>query len=1804
MPVPLGVGDIIRINAPDSPNLEGAFIVKFLSSTRIVVMATDGIVLDLPIDQANGLAPAGVSSIALLHKAEHAGFARQNGLLPGEKIRILLEGDESVIGRVKALQEDQIHVVLSSGEEVYVDFGYRGIDPDSSIVRIDIIDDEAEVGDQKKEEMINSADIQFGVELPPVSVLVEVPENEKRYGVARQELDFLNELLSQVPTVDRNHTTMARIQKMVEAFGRLRTEFSEFNTSGMVEGTAQVDERPLVQVLSELDTNIGWVLPLSSNIKKVYLGEKASEDANYYTDVEDESQFNLIRDAMAIQERKTAGSDSDNSFDRTQKEMASLWETSYPSAGATFIRKVGTDLGTVVGNSADEFSTVFGGGSLMQKRFFSDTYTSEDTLLKTVRLPGGEKKTESYVSVPAQDIGLKGFVILPKPVMEYSRSSLLSSSLLTKANYSSFPFMFSSVLNDELMMRTVTDRRIKLFKSKVVANFPSNYSSYPDYLRILIPTVGTIASDYSFQDLTLGQSIAELAPLGISIVNVDAASQSLIAEGVRGRLDAWVKALAASRQSNIEKVELHKLARITPDQPFKFSGQNEKNFKSLYGPSFSFTEALALDNANVIFTSLSIETAHLATPSVLVEDVEPIPCDQGETAKRYASIEELRADGERPPRYDRGLDPTYYENRAIYQDIIDGTDDAEKKLIKVAEQLTERTGMNSNKAKQEASALILGYRPVVEGDYALVGSLSESRIMKFQWNGHEWVGHRDTPEGPVDRTCSIRENCLVFNKQCISTEGASSAIARKVVDKHAPGLLAVGKQEREVNRQQAVARLPVLLQLQQIARHKKSVTNRELGSTAVLPEPMESPNLGVLNRILGQGDFALRMLNVARFSSAFTRAGLEGEPPFWRYCNTTGVRLLPSFLTTLAEAFTNDENYGESLAKIVASQGTIADDGEAIVDTATGWEITRISFSADEGFDDLGFAIKSREVLTKDISSPGSVPPLARDPQARTALAIINTLSELTSVPLEEDRELLLNEIGLLVDRTMPTRAEYAAALQKAKGKKDETYENLIDQAIILYASAYFLLFAQTALFMPRPRRSFPGCQRTFKGYPSGPITETDGIQYISCILASLRTKERPWGSIIKMKEKSIAKKLVKLIERYISTTAVAQERILRKGEAVVQDTVAITVEGTARWQTFLPPRFTGSPSLLADIPDLRGQLGSALKSGSPLQFLVIGSLRHQIMKASIDIGLDVKDVVESNVQTDRFVLTTSSGVPYLENACCSSTATSTSLFLLDKKPNILKYNSYARSAQEVLDEAIARSTAPQIFDPTDTRLIYPSLPLGASKETIIRAFVVYCAENSQLYDTSDLLSICSTISGNPLVTTEDAIATLSGDSLAYDVDKLNKLMSVVNTARLVHIDVSAAYDDRTEGVRTDLARSNLDEELKNMLTAALDDPTAPDKREKVLDKLSELTQAGIAQYNGLCASYLRPKENSAQQNCLELLFPGFSVQSVLVEEAKTHDWNLRQNLIRSYGVIFPNIVANSCGFVQDPSIPNHWELSLVHANDVRKMLKQTYSEFAQFYDSPALAQALTLSIARNTVLAELAYNIAPGLGSQDGIPSLFDDRMVDKMLDYILVRTMQNTLEAANNDASPQDSDRPLNALSDQPEVLSVDQELLLGTNVSLLEEACKCSALFLDTLCTTYKAVEVDYEEISGKALRGREKEKDLIVEYLTDMSDEAREVENLFKNHSLGRWSVGMQKGFKSYDKDMYDVERLEMDELAVKERQEGKTDMVTAMLEGLYPEISAEDTISQNILQGMNEYKGEDDNVNDEDFDSEL
>jgi hypothetical protein len=99
-------------------------------------------------------------------------------------------------------------------------------------------------------------------------------------------------------------------------------------------------------------------------------------------------------------------------------------------------------------------------------------------------------------------------------------------------------------------------------------------------------------------------------------------------------------------------------------------------------------------------------------------------------------------------------------------------------------------------------------------------------------------------------------------------------------------------------------------------------------------------------------------------------------------------------------------------------------------------------------------------------------------------------------------------------------------------------------------------------------------------------------------------------------------------------------------------------------------------------------------------------------------------------------------------------------------------------------------------------------------------------------------------------------------------------------------------------------------------------------------------------------------------------------------------------------------------------------------------------------------------------------------------------------------------------------------------------------GNQLELKTHIADLIATFLEIDNKTKESIDFSYSNLDAKLRRSRIEEKKLITDYLRDMDNDERRVEDTKKSLKLGRWNVGMQKGLVNYDDATYERERNEM------------------------------------------------------------
>ena len=111
------------------------------------------------------------------------------------------------------------------------------------------------------------------------------------------------------------------------------------------------------------------------------------------------------------------------------------------------------------------------------------------------------------------------------------------------------------------------------------------------------------------------------------------------------------------------------------------------------------------------------------------------------------------------------------------------------------------------------------------------------------------------------------------------------------------------------------------------------------------------------------------------------------------------------------------------------------------------------------------------------------------------------------------------------------------------------------------------------------------------------------------------------------------------------------------------------------------------------------------------------------------------------------------------------------------------------------------------------------------------------------------------------------------------------------------------------------------------------------------------------------------------------------------------------------------------------------------------------------------------------------------------------------------------------------------------------------------------------MEIICTNKEIIDCDSTMIMSKILRSKETEKDKITKTFKNLSEEERRAENELKNHKLGKWGKGLQKGLTQYVQATYDEERDEMDQEQMEQdkiEQQAIINLILASQEGVTDE----------------------------------
>lgn len=1206
-------------------------------------------------------------------------------------------------------------------------------------------------------------------------------------------------------------------------------------------------------------------------------------------------------------------------------------------------------------------------------------------------------------------------------------------------------------------------------------------------------------------------------------------------------------------------------------------------------------------------------------------------------AKKYALEKDLEADNGRDIYFDKEYDSTPY---GIMDDFAKDQSrmPPDEFIAYLNEKLQSKYKYNEEDAEYITESLFNGIKQVRDGQYAIIYNTTTNQLDYYVRRGNAWIldagFDRSLEANESGLLCDLQPDCLFVPKtqdgKCEDSKMNKASLANNALKQ----IMTEFDENYATSKQELTDKIGnyfayytyVFPKLEELAQYNFLKYNDQKFKIGMQlqdePAVVLSPYAKLRDIILGQSDFVKRQNDIIRFCISFSREAIEGqmdvneaveETIHWRYCIKTGVKLIPTFLYTLASAFVQDySGYDLVMNRVIDQIGKASDDGDKIVDRYSGYTICNRALSNEEGFDN-GFRVQTREILEKDagdallISAQEKKPIKFSSPESKMVSNIVDVLSVNMGINLNDQMEFIVRTVTNTLPTILPKEEDYKKnmAEMEKKGKKVVPYEDVYNSTILYVTLGMFLIAIQTNMPSIKTRKTYPGCVKSLDGFPIEGAGDYSSVKYLACVAYKTRSSVKPWNVIMKTKEDIIATKIQAFIENYLITNPEITRKF-REKEAylLIHGGKEIPEEHSIDlWTNFLPPlmpfKITGLASISQEFAE--GLLAD-LQKGSPAQTEKIAVIQSKI----IQFSLAFQEIVTKIIEKKNALLTNSANEPFLENACCNETGFSSTFdYFNAANKDVSIYNDTVQNLSNILRDINLLTKAAMFFSREDTKLIYPPLSQDFNEETIFRAFIIYCKFNTLAPIPEELLPMCTEKPDFFMATDSiiEKIRKLKNDGRNYSLEAFLRLFQIVSRNNIVNVSIYSQtttiiqkmrelfekFDEDDEQVVPPALRDHIEANLDTFDVGLTEDPPEMRDFKNYLGRTNRDMKRELLEFIKKNATITKGNLAKTDAFLTDLMSWGSSPDAVvrnlnmkIADDSMYESINFVKMYIFNMIKIFPNIILNQINY-DEIVLPKYWNLSPSHYNDVKKSINEYYKALRQFYGNKALTNLLTevqSQLENMLLLAKFTpamSNISYGGEENHAIfnkqisMGLFEHYILEVFLKYISLTDDESILEIEPTppvsddifgDDSEDEAERERQA-DDEFDVRNPEsfRQQTEGYRSALKKLTAKLLVEFINIMMDHKSMTNNSYEYIMDRVFKLREKEKDTFTDRLQNLTDEERDADTILKINKLGVWSKGLQKGLTKYVKEDYDDEKKLMEQLADAERAVAKNKNVT-------------------------------------------
>ena len=443
---------------------------------------------------------------------------------------------------------------------------------------------------------------------------------------------------------------------------------------------------------------------------------------------------------------------------------------------------------------------------------------------------------------------------------------------------------------------------------------------------------------------------------------------------------------------------------------------------------------------------------------------------------------------------------------------------------------------------------------------------------------------------------------------------------------------------------------------------------------------VKSPYENLLLNIIGLEDEDVKYKLIPKFITKYTDGRRDDKS--WLFCKDTGVKLIPKYLEKLASAYElSYKKYEEILNKVCREEGTINETNDAWIHIESGYYLKSIDFDINNEYDGDGNII----IINEPIPDEGSFELITDEDEAMMDYddIIDDILNE--DITIKIKKRLFLNDIEKSIHHYLLSFCDILGISILNEDKSEllaKEITNILrygyginaaklnDETLKTYSILGFLLvYVQTKDI--RVKKTFPGCNYSFKGFPLDQTDEEkDGIVYLACVL-SIISKKNTNEPYINFKDKT-KQEIAQELDIYIQKVILKNQYILN---LITQKKNRILLRGLDEEETYYMSNQIElfKPSLYQlNIEDLKDPK----------------SIKHELSNydsySSIDdylshISMKIQEFIYNKMLNQAPLLLNKYEQPQLKNFCCNNSQQFILDYILEKQSDKDEFINYLK---------------------------------------------------------------------------------------------------------------------------------------------------------------------------------------------------------------------------------------------------------------------------------------------------------------------------------------------------------------------------------------------------------------------------------------------------------------------------------------------------------------------------------------------